>query len=526
MLHKLRNFVRQFAAFTLLQLVCSASGYAVNIEKLVMPGEVIEGHAKFEADCNACHKSFSRESQNALCADCHTEVAADQKNATGFHGLDNQARAAQCASCHTEHLGRGATIVILDTATFNHKFSDFQLLGKHKDSACQDCHIAAAAWRDAPQQCNACHEEDDQHRGALGEDCASCHTPVDWAQWDFDHLANNGFALTGKHASVNCSGCHADEHYIDTPTTCSGCHREDDVHKGRNGNDCESCHTLSNWQESLFDHGRQTSFSLLGKHAAASCDQCHMQQAKSMRIDSACVSCHRDADVHKGSLGENCADCHNTRDWQSAGFNHDTRTSFPLLGKHSTAECSACHIEAAEKTSLGTACIDCHRNDDVHRAQLGTRCADCHNERGWTLAVRFDHGLSKFPLIGKHSDAACANCHESSQYHDTPSECSACHNGDDVHQGRLGADCGTCHNPVSWDRWRFDHFAQTGFLLDGAHSDRSCTDCHRQPIAAGNRTPSRCIDCHRNDDIHNGQFGRDCGRCHYNDSFDRIRSLP
>jgi hypothetical protein len=245
-----------------------------------------------------------------------------------------------------------------------------------------------------------------------------------------------------------------------------------------------------------------------------------------MRIDSACVSCHRDVDVHKGSLGENCADCHNSRDWQASLFKHDIQTSFPLLGKHGATECSACHIEAPEKVSLGTACIDCHLDDDVHSAQLGTRCTDCHNERGWTLAVRFDHGLGAFPLIGKHRDAVCADCHETGRYHDAPSDCSACHSDDDAHQGRLGADCGTCHNPVSWDRWRFDHLTQTGFLLDGAHADRNCTDCHRQPIAAGNPTPSRCIDCHRNDDIHNGQFGKDCGRCHYNDSFDRIRSLP
>jgi len=513
-------------AIMLLQLTTGVSAYALDIEKLVMPGEVIEGHAKIEADCDACHKSFSRESQNVLCSDCHTAIAADQKAGRGFHGKDKTASTAQCASCHTEHLGRGASIVNLDTASFNHKLSDFELLGKHADSNCKDCHVADVAWRDAPQACLACHKDDDQHRGALGEDCAACHTPADWSQWTFDHFADNGFALAGKHKDVTCSGCHADQHYKSTPTTCIGCHREDDVHKGLNGDDCESCHTVNNWQESLFDHGKKTSFALLGKHATASCDQCHSTRAKTMRLDSSCISCHRDDDVHKGRLGDDCADCHDAKAWQASGFKHDLRTSFPLLGKHSTAQCAACHLEAPEKVSLGTACIDCHKGDDVHAMQLGSDCADCHNESGWTLSVRFDHDFASFPLIGKHRDAVCADCHETGRYHDAPSDCSGCHSDDDIHAGRLGADCATCHNPVNWDRWRFDHLAETGFVLDGAHAEQSCTDCHRQPIAAGNHTPSRCIDCHRSDDVHNGQFGRDCGRCHYTDSFDRIRSLP
>ena len=516
------------AIATVLVLLClGSSSHALEIEKLVMPGDVIQGHAKFEADCDACHKSFSREHQNALCGDCHEPVAADQKAGRGFHGKDPEARSGQCSDCHTEHRGRAASIVSFETAGFDHSKSDFALLGKHRDVECEDCHVPGAGkWRDAKQQCQACHSEDDTHAGTLGENCAACHVPAGWDEWEFDHFANNGYALTGEHANVGCADCHADNHYSDTVTECAGCHRQDDVHKGRNGNDCVSCHTTRSWDESIFDHATQTAFPLLGGHASVECEQCHRPAASTMAIATTCISCHRSDDVHKGLLGDACDDCHTSNNWQASRFNHDIDTKFPLLGKHGPLECSACHADNPAQVTLGTACVDCHRDDDPHSGQLGEDCGSCHGESDWNAAVVFDHDLSPFPLIGSHRDVACADCHTDSRFRDAPSSCAGCHTDDDIHGGRLGSDCGTCHNPVNWGNWRFDHFETTGFILDGAHDSLRCTDCHRKPIDAASRTPSRCVDCHRRDDIHNGQFGKDCERCHYNDSFDRIRSLP
>ena len=36
---------------------------AASIESLVMPGEVIEGHAKYEEECKNCHKRFDKGAQ-------------------------------------------------------------------------------------------------------------------------------------------------------------------------------------------------------------------------------------------------------------------------------------------------------------------------------------------------------------------------------------------------------------------------------------------------------------------------------
>jgi hypothetical protein len=101
-------------------LLCVISEQAIaQIETLVMPGEVIEGHAEYEKDCDACHAKFKRGEQRTLCLDCHEDVAADVSTASGFHGLYADARDASCAACHTDHEGRDADIVQLDENSRN-----------------------------------------------------------------------------------------------------------------------------------------------------------------------------------------------------------------------------------------------------------------------------------------------------------------------------------------------------------------------------------------------------------------------
>ena len=58
-------------------LLASADADAVDLEKLVMPGPVVKGHAEIEAECGKCHAPFRKASQDALCLDCHTKVNED-----------------------------------------------------------------------------------------------------------------------------------------------------------------------------------------------------------------------------------------------------------------------------------------------------------------------------------------------------------------------------------------------------------------------------------------------------------------
>ncbi len=497
--------------------------FALDIETLVMPGEVIAGHAKYETDCAACHQAFSREKQNSLCTDCHVEIASDQFSGKGYHGLDEGAGDQDCSSCHTEHIGRDANVVILDKDTFNHEVTDFALLGEHASVECGDCHVPEKKYREAPQACIDCHLEDDVHEGGLGENCASCHGPTDWITVEFDHVEETGFILDGSHELVVCSGCHIDQVFVDTPTECVDCHLDDDVHENRNGEVCSDCHGTANWEESFFDHTTQTNFPLFGEHLLTSCDACHVSTVK---LESTCVSCHQTDDAHEGLLGDDCGSCHGESNWQTTTFRHNTNTDFPLLGSHQSLVCSDCHALPVAESNPGTSCYACHQEDDPHAGQLGEECGDCHNEVDWVEKVRFDHDFTIFPLIGSHREVLCVDCHSDSQFQDAASECVDCHLDEDVHEGGLGEDCAGCHSPVDWGLSRFDHLLASGFALLGKHAEVVCADCHREPPTKDGDLRSRCIDCHRNDDVHNGQLGKDCARCHSTSTFSGAREEP
>jgi Zn finger protein HypA/HybF involved in hydrogenase expression len=65
------------ALFVTMLLTTFAQSHAQDIETLLMPGKVIEGHAEVEAECSSCHKSFNKSAQRDLCMDCHEDVAGD-----------------------------------------------------------------------------------------------------------------------------------------------------------------------------------------------------------------------------------------------------------------------------------------------------------------------------------------------------------------------------------------------------------------------------------------------------------------
>jgi len=82
-------------------------------------------------------------------------------------------------------------------------------------------------------------------------------------------------------------------------------------------------------------------------------------------------------------------------------------------------------------------------------------------------------------------------------------------------------DCSLCHEGNDWQHVRedfsFDHEAETGVRLEGAHDRASCLRCHndRGPVAV---FASRgCAGCH--EDIHKGQLGSTCKECHTQQSW-------
>ncbi len=558
------------------------------VERLITPGPLSSAHARLESRCDSCHSSFQKTAQNSKCTACHGGVGADIASGTHFHGRFGPARSGACKSCHSDHKGRGFALIQLNRASFNHAFTDYPLVGGHARVNCTGCHGGGNNFRGVAKVCASCHSRNDPHRGQLGRECQTCHTPAAWKQikpfdhsgtgfalsgahrqqscnschagqrwkglgttciacharddahhgsrgtncanchntgsWGgatFDH-STTGFPLIGAHASTSCAGCHgannANKH---PPRTCFGCHASDDVHKGNNGNDCASCHNSRNWKQTSFDHD-ETHFPLKGAHRTTKCEACHKQPPKLVKPPMACIGCHAADDKHKGGNGQDCERCHNATSWKSVSFNHNTMTRFALAGKHAAAKCEACHVQPADKVKLSMECASCHAKDDVHKGRLSKACGQCHDANDWKSGVRFDHGLTRFPLLGKHATVVCTGCHVDKTFAAKGVTCASCH-VDDHHKGTLGtpSQCSQCHNSNDWKQWSFNHDTATKFVLTGKHNGLICSACH---IRAGDpaKVGTQCVDCHRRNDVHHGGFGEDCQRCHVTSSFREI----
>jgi hypothetical protein len=501
-----------------LALVPGEAG-AQSLESALRPGELIEGHAKWDDDCSQCHVRFDRAAQNERCMSCHKEVGTDMRQRTGHHG---RLKPQPCRACHTDHKGRSARIAEFDTRHFDHAQTDYLLQGRHRSVDCVACHPATRKYRQAPQDCLSCHRKDDTHKGSLGVKCADCHQEGDWKKTRFDH-GQTRFALTGRHVDTPCADCHRVANYRETPRTCIGCHRKDDDtakgHHGRFGDKCESCHGSKAWKPATFNHDNDTRWALRGKHRSAVCTTCHAGNPYRDKLGTACVDCHRKDDKHEGSLGRDCQACHAERDWkETARFDHD-RSRYPLLGRHRDARCDACHAGGRYRDTP-TDCASCHRKDDKHKPSLGDGCESCHAERSWKEATRFDHGKARFVLRERHAEVRCDACHRPGgaglvDFRQAARECNGCHRKDDRHEGSLGSGCADCHGERRWTPApRFDH-QRTKFPLRHAHAARgvACKDCHAD-ARAYRPTPQDCVSCHRKDDRHEAQLGTRCETCH------------
>jgi hypothetical protein len=313
-------------------------------------------------------------------------------------------------------------------------------------------------------------------------------------------------------------------------TACIECHKKDDDglkgHKGSLGRDCAACHSEAGWKaKGKFDHDK-TRFPLLGKHVDTKCAECH-KSTNYKEAPKDCIGCHKKDDKHEATLGTNCEACHLERDWKNVTrYGHD-KSRFKLRNAHAAKKvlCKDCHADLKHYRDTPMDCVACHKKDDKHEGQQGTKCETCHNDRDWKTTV-FDHGLTRFPLLGKHVKVECKGCHKSPRFKDAKIACVACHLKDDVHKKTLGPACEPCHNARSWKAWDFDHDKRTKYVLDGKHQGVACKACHTQPMEGKVITSTRCYSCHVKNDVHDGTYGRQCEQCHVTSSFKTIRSRP
>ena len=345
---------------------------------------------------------------------------------------------------------------------------------------------------------------------------------------------------------ADCKNCHVRFERAAQPRLCLECHKKvaADV-RARTGyhgrlqeRECRTCHTehkgreahIVKLDEKAFDHA-QTDFALRGKHREAKCATCHKLKTRHSDAPSACIDCHRKDDKHKDTLGSKCESCHSEKNWKETSFDH-ARTKFPLLQRHAKLKCVECHADPQRLANTSRECQSCHRKDDRHKGTLSPKCEQCHNEGIWKEA-RFDHARTRFPLLLRHAQVKCTECHADLLHlANTPLKCLACHRKDDVHKASLGEKCETCHNEKTWkEAARFDHERDTRFALRDAHRKARCEACHkdagtpRDKAGArlfGDKPTSTCFGCHERDDRekgHKGRYGEKCQTCHAEKAF-------
>ncbi len=474
-----------------------------------------------DVKCKECHVDNKYKDTPTKCVECHRKD--DNKIHKGVFGT-------KCETCHGEKSWK-------DDIHFDHdKDTHFALRDKHREAKCASCHKVAG--EKLGKTCVSCHRKDDDkaHKGSLGDKCEDCHNARDWkSPKGFNHDEDTKFPLKDKHKDTKCDKCHTTGHkYEKLAMDCWSCHKKDDekAHKGNYGQKCETCHKENDWKKPFFNHDKDTKYPLRFKHFEVKCDKCHTGKLYEQKLKDICYDCHKKTDDdkgHHGNLGEKCEKCHNEKGWKETRFDHDKDTKYPLKFKHKDTKCDKCHTSPNFRDKTPSDCYVCHKKDDdkSHKGQEGKKCEDCHNEHSWKGGdVRFDHGKSKFPLLGRHIKIECKKCHDTAEFKNAKSDCWSCHKKEDKHELRLGKKCDGCHNARDWRSWDFDHDMRTKYRIDGAHKKAECIDCHRQPMTGDKvLTPTSCVGCHDDRDIHEGGFGKQCDRCHTTSNWKDVKPV-
>jgi hypothetical protein len=491
---------------------------------------VFKGTAR---DCYTCHKTVYQTSVNPSHA------------AAGF--------GTTCDTCHR------ATDADWHQSTYPH--ASWPLVGAHVTQVCATCH-KNNVFKGLGQECTVCHLVDYQksvnppHVAAgFPTNCTACHKISDpaWRPSSFNHNTATNFPLSGLHATQPCTACHKSGVFKGTPRDCYSCHVTD-YNTSKNpphaaagfSTACESCHKFSDtaWRPSSFNHNTATTFPLAGTHITQPCTACHKNSVyKGTPRD--CYSCHtvdynnsKNPPHASSGFPTTCDTCHKFADpaWKPASFNHNTGTTFPLAGTHTTQPCTACHKNNVYKGTPRD-CYTCHQADyqksvsPPHVASgFPTTCDTCHkfSDAAWKPAS-FNHSTNTtFPLAGTHTTQPCTACHKNNVYKGTPRDCYTCHTIDfntskappHVASG-FPTTCDSCHkfSDPAWKPASFNHNTGTTFPLAGVHTTQPCTACHKNNVYKG--TARTCFACHVTDYNNSknpphlaGGFSTTCDTCH------------
>lgn len=410
---------------------------------------------------------LERAHEGVDCARCHKPAklgqSAECRKAVKYTGLEPQCFACHedihkgelgedCAKCHTG--GQNFKQLVFD----HNQDARFDLTGFHQLVPCSECHVGRK-YKLGQTRCFSCHEKDDVHATALGDNCAKCHETTGGAP-KFDHNLHTKFERDGVHERIECERCHFlnpdGGSYVDELVKLKD--------RLRDASTATAATSLS-VDERQMTMQRVAMLPVIAP-AGAPLD------LKFRAVGRACEDCH--PDPHKVRAGLDCASCHGYEAWTSPPKNgYHESAGFELTGAHSVVACSLCHNGSGNMAGRGERCGDCHVQDDVHANSFGADCGRCHEQSYW-LPTTFTHIDTGYPLEGIHRMLDCRQCHQAGNYF-IKGNCFNCHLADyreaPWHQGidpglnagrdtfiihgsfqpqEASLDCDACHNQFTF----------------------------------------------------------------------------
>jgi hypothetical protein len=250
-----------------------------------------------------------------------------------------------------------------------------------------------------------------------------------------------------------------------------------------------------------------------------------------------CLVCHEDSSTTRAAGGQPvvvdskvyAASVHGQLDLKCVDCHADVATSeLPHAEKLQPANCSGCHGDAVTNYqssvharahradhAVAATCMDCHGMHDIRGAKdpesrtyhfnLPTTCGACHGNEtviareklaGGNILSRFQdsiHGraLNRSGLIVAPNCSDCHGSHDIRRRDDPLSR---------VHQRRVPATCGTCHEGI---RHEFERSVHAAALASGGMRAPACHDCHTAHQIERVETERWKLD-----------IIRECGTCH------------
>ena len=353
--------------------------------------------------------------------------------------------------------------------------------------ACAGCHAEGTEFRAAPRTCIGCHAGRRRARRRARADVRGLSQQRRRGAARRSITAR-AFALAGKHAATPCAGCHENQSFAATPKECAACHRADDVHARPQRRAMRQLPQRRRLERGELRSRRRQRLRAARQPPALDLrvvprDEPRRGAAVDVRgLSSQRRPASRRARPEVRGLP------------QRGAVGRDelrslARQRFRARRRAREVECTSCHTAGRRSRSRARVHVVPRRRTRTRPSRRALRPVPL--AAAWLRRCASITISSRSRCSASTRRSQCVDCHASLAFHDAGANCADCHAAQDAHDGAFGAACGTCHNPRDWRAVSFDHAAQTGFALTGAHARADVLDLPRQRAVSPPRARRR-----------------------------------